>query len=295
MPLAWRRKIGRQAIVSPSHPVAQVYRRGLASGATREGWLAIEGPILFAEALQAGGYVSAVGAPEKRVGQGKVRILSVIVTEDQAERFDGALQGLQAESEIILASERLFSRVSQTKSPQGIAALVELPERRLEWELRRPNVLAVVACGLQDPGNLGAIMRSAQALGASALLTLQNTVSPFNPKAVRSSAGAVLKLPLFTGLEPESLFERLRALSMRIVAADRYGSVPVQQADLRGSLAVLIGKEAAGLEDDWVRGADIQVAISIRSDADSLNAAMAGSIFLYEAARQRGFYFDESV
>jgi RNA methyltransferase, TrmH family len=289
-----RRPLGR-IIQSANHTFAQVFRRSLASGTTPEGWLAIEGPILFDEALRAGGYLKPAGQPRTGGTGGAVKIVSVMATERGAERFAEALTRLRKESEVTLVSERLYNQLSQTESPRGIAALVELPERSLDRAAGRPNALVVVACGLQDPGNLGTLVRSAQALGASALVTLHRTVSPFNPKAIRSSAGAVLQLPVFTGAEPASLLRRLRILGLRILAADRHGSVPVQQADLRGALAVLIGQEAAGLDEDLARQADAHVAIAIRRDTDSLNAATAASIFLYEAARQRGFQFDEPV
>jgi len=271
----------------------QAFRRNLASGLTPEGWLAIEGPILFAEALRVGGYVAPAGSPQGR--RGGLRIISVMATAREAERFAGALTRLRKDAEVILVAERLFQRLSQTETPRGIAALVELPERSFDAIVGRPAALVVVACGLQDPGNLGTLVRSAQALGAAALVTLRGTVSPFNPKAMRSSAGAVLELPLFTGLEPQSLLQRLGALGLRVLAADPRGSVPLPQADLRGALAVLIGQEAAGLEEDLARQAEARVAISIRRESDSLNAATAASIFLYEAARQRGFRFDEPV
>ena len=289
-----RRRSPGRVIHTDKHAFAQAFRRGLASGTTAEGWLAIEGPILFAEALRIGGYRPA--APPRSAEDGRaLKILSVMATEREAERFGEALTGLRKESEVVLVAQRLYNHVSQTETPRGIAALVELPERSLDAVVGRPAVQVVVACGLQDPGNLGTLVRSAQALGASALLTLRGTVSPFNPKAMRASAGAVLELPLFTGLEPESLFQRLRLLGLRLLAADRHGSVALPQADLRGAWAVLIGQEAAGLDEDLTRQAEARVAISIRRDSDSLNAATAASIFLYEAARQRGFRFDEPV
>jgi RNA methyltransferase, TrmH family len=282
----------RRRIDHAGHPLIRNFRRSFALGGTPEGWLPIEGPILFLEALQAGGYLEGSGTPQSSEGP---KILSVLATERGAERLDAELQRLPDDCELTLVPEWLFERIAQTETPRGIAAFVELPARDLDRALGRPPALAVVACGLQDPGNLGTMVRSAQAFGASALLTLRNTVSPFNPKAVRSSAGAIFRLPVFTDLDPESILERLRTLGLRILAADRHSSVPLQQADLRGPVAVLIGQEAAGLDADLSRRADERAAIPISRDTDSLNAAAAASIFLYEAARQRGLHFDEPV
>lgn len=286
----------RSRVISiASHPVAKVFRRGLAAGVTPEGWVAIEGPILFQEALQAGGAATA-GAPSASTEEiPRVKIHSVLVTERERERLEDALRALPRETEVNLVSEWIFGRLTQTEAPRGIAALVELPERKLDGAIGRPDALVLVACGLQDPGNLGTMVRSAQALGGSALLILQNTVSPFNPKAVRASAGAIFRLPVFTNLESASLFQRLRSLGVRLLAGDRRSATQLRDVDLRGPAAILIGQEAAGLDERISREADARVAIPIRSDTDSLNAATAAGIFLYEAGRQRGIVFHEPV
>jgi RNA methyltransferase, TrmH family len=282
----------RQQVDNAGHPLIRNFRRSLGTGSTPEGWLAVEGPILFAEALHAGGYLEDSGGA---AGPATLKIQSVLATEREAEKFDAGLRKLPEDCELTIIPDWLFHRIAQTETPRGIAAFVELPAREIDEALGRVNALALVACGLQDPGNLGSIMRSGQAFGASALLALRNTVSPFNVKAVRSSAGAIFRLPVFTDLDPESMLARLHTLGLRIVAADRHSPVPVDQVDLRGPVAVLIGQEAAGLDDDLSRSADARAAIFIRRETDSLNAAAAASIFLYEAARQRGLHVDEPV
>ena len=280
----------RRHVDHAGHPVIRAFRRSLNTGITPEGWLAVEGPILFAEALQAGGYINGSGAGPSSE---RVKIQSILAIEREADRFGDTFRSLPDECEVTIVPEWLFQRIAQTETPRGIAALVELPAREIDEALGRPQALALLACGLQDPGNMGSMVRSAQAFGASALLTLRNTVSPFNVKAVRSSAGAIFRLPVFTDLDPGSILERLRKLGLRVLASDRRSSVPLQKVDLNGPWAVLIGQEAAGLDDDLSRRADTRAAIFIRRDMDSLNAAAAASIFLYEAARQRGFHFDE--
>jgi RNA methyltransferase, TrmH family len=281
----------QRPIESPHASVLKVFRRSLAEGLTREGWLAIEGPILFEEALAAGGYLG-----ERKAGaKARPLLRSVLATESQAQRFGASLDRLPCEVELNLVSDALFERVTQTQTPQGIAAFVELPPHDPDAAMGRGDALMVVACGLQDPGNLGAILRSAQALGGTALASLRNTVSPFNPKTVRSSAGAVFRLPIFPSQDPEPLMARLRRLGVAILATDRHSAVRICDADLRRPTAVLIGQEAAGLDSELMRGADGRVAIPIRTGMDSMNAAAAGSVILYEAARQRGFHFDEPL
>lgn len=285
----------QRAVIRVTDVAVKVFRRALLAGLSPEGWLAVEGPILFMEAVKAAGYNERATDAVARRQPNAVKIHSVLATERQAQKLGEVLDLLPEEIEVILIPEPLFERVSQTETPQGIAALVELPEQNLDEILARPDALVVVACELQDPGNLGSILRSALAFGASALITLSDTVSPFKSKTVRSSAGAILYLPVFAGLSFESLLQRMRGLGLKVLAADREGAVSITEVDLRGGLAILIGREASGLDESVMRLADTRVAIPIRPGTDSLNAAAAGSVLLYEVARQRGFSFHEPV
>lgn len=269
------RSLNRREVASPANSLVKVFRRALANGTTTQGWLAVEGPFLVEEALNA--------AP-------RVKMHSVLVASDAATKFASLLQRLPPESELTLVPGALFRTLAQTEAPQGIAALVELPAYSLEHVLAAPHPLIVVACRLQDPGNLGTIMRTAVAFSASALLTLHETVSPFNPKAVRSSAGAIFQLPLVCGLDPDQALSSL-GQRIRIVAAERDAQVSIAKADLSGPMVILVGREATGLPEEIARYAHQLLSIPIRKEVDSLNAATAASIFLYEAARQRGFRY----
>jgi TrmH family RNA methyltransferase len=264
-----------RAISSPANPLLKVFRHALAEGTTHQGWLAVEGPHLVEEALRAE----------------RATVQSVIVAAGASREFRNLLIRVPSQAEVVEVPDRLFRQVAATESPQGIAALVELQIRNLDDSLARPDALLIVACGLQDPGNLGTIVRSAQAFGATALVTLHETVGPFNPKAVRASAGAVFHLPIFTGEKARQLFTRLRQAGMRIVATDRHSPSKIMDADLHGPVAILIGREAAGIAPEIAAEADMRVSIPIRPGMDSVNAATAASIFLYEAARQRRFNY----
>jgi TrmH family RNA methyltransferase len=263
-------------IDSPTNSLLKVFRRALAKGTTREGWLAVEGPFLVEEALGA--------APA-------VQTHTVIIAESAWPKFAQLTERLSAEAEAVQIPDHLFTRMAQTQNPQGIAGLVELPPHSLNTLLKGQNLILLVACGVQDPGNLGTLTRSAAAFGATALFTLPETVSPFNPKAVRSSAGAIFRLPILAGLAPGELLPRLRAARVRIIAADRHSPSPLDQADLRGSLALLLGREASGLPSEVAREASLLLSIPIRPGMDSVNVATAAGVFLYEAARQRGFRY----
>ena len=263
-------------LTSATNSLVKVFRRALADGTTREGWLASEGPHLLEEAVKSGA---------------RATVHSVLVSQTAQEQQHRLLGQLSRETELTVIPDRLFRQISQTQAPQGLAALIELHPVDLASILALPDVILVVACGLQDPGNMGAIIRSGDALGASALITLMNTVNPYNPKAVRSCAGSILRLPVFANLQPEELFGQMRAAGIRMVGADSHASQAVADADFAGPVALLLGREAAGLPPDIQRHADLLLRIPLRGQADSLNAATAAGIFLYEIARQRGFEY----
>lgn len=263
-------------IESASNPLLKVFRRSLAEGVTRDGLLAVEGPHLVEEALKA---------------SDRATVHSVLVARGAEARLEPLLRQLPLEAEVARVADRVFASVAQTETPQGIAALVELKRDELGAVLARHASLVLVACGIQDPGNLGTMVRSAQALGAAALVALEETVSPFNPKSARASAGAIFRLSVFPGEKAREILPRLRAAGVRIVAADQRSPAALSGADLRGKLAFLIGREAAGLPEELRREADLLLCIPIRPETESLNAAAAASIFLYEAARQRKFSY----
>jgi RNA methyltransferase, TrmH family len=276
MRVSARRREKTREVVSPSNPVLKVFRRALLDGETREGWLGLEGPHLLEEAVDA---------------RATATVHCVLVGKSAATKFHSLLARLPKEAERVVVPDPLFAQIAATESPQGVAALVALCPPDINALLARRGLLLLVACGIQDPGNIGTIVRSAQALGATALVTLRETVSPFNPKAVRASAGAVLRLPILRNLEAGPFFDRLRRARIRIIAADRHSPSPLAQADLTGSVAFLIGREATGLPPEAARAANLLLSIPIRPETDSVNAASAAGIFLYEAARQRGFRY----
>lgn len=185
-------------------------------------------------------------------------------------------------TEILSVAHDAF--ISATESPQGIAALLPPPVSSLD-DLLRGKPLILITEALQDPGNLGTLIRSAEAFGATGLLTLPGTVSPWNQKALRASAGSVFRLPIVAG--DESSVDLLRTKGVRILAAVPTAGVPAMQSGLNEPCALLLGNEGAGLSNELLSLADERITIPTPGPTESLNAAVAGSILLYEAARQR--------
>jgi RNA methyltransferase, TrmH family len=157
----------------------------------------------------------------------------------------------------------------------------------------------VVLAAVQDPGNIGTIMRSAEAFGATGVMTTRGSADPWSPKALRASAGSGLRCPVLRGMAIPVLLAQLRVAGVKIVAASSHsaavtGARADATADLRGAVAIFIGNEGGGLPREIEHAADARVSIPMSAAVESLNAGVAASLVLYEAARQRkGFIADE--
>ena len=208
-----------------------------------------------------------------------------------AQGFERLLESLPLppETEILLMPRALLDSALITETPQPIAALVELPDwtwAHLLGGHRNVAPLVVVLAGLQDPGNLGTILRSAEAFGAHGVISLPGTVSTWNPKTVRASAGSVFRIPLLT-VSAEDCFMRLRESGVKIFATTVRAAEPADLVNLVGPVALLIGNEGNGVPDDLAAQADAAITIPCPGPVESLNAAIAVSVLLYEASRQR--------
>jgi len=180
-------------------------------------------------------------------------------------------------------SKDVFKKIADVRTPQGIAAVVRIPQWRAEEVYSQPQALLAVACGIQDPGNLGTLIRSCEAAGAAGLITLEDTADPFNAKVVRATAAGLLALPLLRMKAAEFLAEAARR-EVRLVAATARGGVPYKQFNWRARpLALCIGSEGEGLPEEIEAACRERVTIPMRGRAESLNAAVAASILLFEA------------
>ena len=203
---------------------------------------------------------------------------------------------------VLRTTDKLFESVAGTESPQGVAALFRQPEWQVDDVLRGAALadgaflgrapLLVVMAGVQDPGNVGTIVRSAEAFGATGAVATRGSADPWSPKAVRASAGSALRLPVLRGMAVPVLLAQLRVAEVKIVAASSratgaLGAEGHAAANLRNSVAIFIGNEGAGLPPEVEHAAEARISIPTIESVESLNAAIAASIVLYEAARQR--------
>jgi TrmH family RNA methyltransferase len=232
------------------------------------GMVAIEGDHLLEEALRSG------------------MVLKTVFVSERREVPKMVPRGV----EVMRLTEEVFGGVVETQSPQGVAALLVPPVFSVEDVVGRGSAapLILVAVGLQDPGNLGTLVRSAEAFGASGVLTTPGTVSAWNQKALRASVGSVFRVPVVAVTASD--MEELKRGGLRLIAAvgsDGADVIAAQEMDFRGACAVMIGNEGAGLAADWIEMSDARVTIPCTGPVESLNAAVAGSLLLYEAGRQR--------
>ena len=246
-------------------------RRAFARGElTPDGYCAIEGLRILEEAIRSG-----------------LRLRAVFFNETAAARAERLLSQLGAQVETLVLPDKLFASIVPSESPQGVAALARWKEFSLEDLLAKSQAGPILAiAGVQDPGNLGTILRSAEAFGAGGVVLGEGTVSPFNPKVVRASAGSVFRLPLARAKLSEAL-DQMKELSLRLVATASHKGTPLGQANLSVPLAIFVGSEGAGVSRDLIKAMDEVVAIPQAPQVDSLNVGVAASIVLYEVARQR--------
>jgi TrmH family RNA methyltransferase len=263
----------RPEISNARHPLLKRLRAALSEGElTEDGCCAVEGRHLVEEALLSG------------------RELVALVGTRQAESLLAQFETMSGQAKIVhLVTERVFRSIAQTETPQGIAALVRMPPWHLEECLKAPKALVVAAVGLQDPGNLGTIVRSLEAFGGAACVLAPNTVSPYNAKAVRASSGSLFRVPVFRKLAPEKLLALCRRHGLRTIGLEAKNGSPLESIDLKGAVAFFVGQEGSGLPAELSAQLDLRVTIHLSSAVESLNAGVAASLALYEARRQRGW------
>ncbi len=179
----------------------------------------------------------------------------------------------------------VFQRMSDTKSPQGILALARQRTAAREEVLGGGPVLVLE--GLQDPGNLGTILRTGEAAGIGGVLADPTTVDRYNPKVVRATMGAIYRVPYVVEPDLGECIKALKKRGFRVFAAHLAGRTDYDREDYRGPSAFLIGNEGRGLTEETASLADVYIRIPMEGQVESLNAAVAASILLYEASRQR--------
>jgi TrmH family RNA methyltransferase len=257
-------------VSSPQNQQVKDLRKAFSKGElTDDGHAAIESVRIIEEAIRSG-----------------LKFRAVFFSESGKARADRLLPQLGSHVETLLVPDEVFASAVDTETPQGVAALVRLKSHKVEDLFHAPEPLLVVVSGVQDPGNLGTVLRSAEAFDAAGVVLTEGTVSPLNPKSVRASAGSIFRLPVVQ-IKMGELLPILGGKGVRLIGTTSHKGTPLPDADCKGAIAICIGNEGAGLPKELLAKVDANIVIPHSSKVESLNAGVAASIVLYEAARQR--------
>ena len=232
----------------------------------------IDGAHLVTEALEAG-----------------VELDLVAFTADVAGQRLAALAARcgVAQARVVTVPATLLAVMSPVRQPSGVIAIGRLRPATLSDALETPRQLVVLLDRVQDPGNVGAIVRAAEACGGTGIITGPGTADPFGWKSLRGSMGSAFRLPIASVESLAVAIDAARAAGIRIFATAPRGGTPLRQAALDGAAAILIGGEGSGLSSEMIGGADESLSIEMRPPVESLNLSVAAALILYEASRQR--------
>lgn len=259
-------------ITSRQNPLVALCRT-IARGRDPQGRLLLDGPHLVGEALAAGLSVTdatftaaALEAPE---------------TASLAERLARSGTAVHA------VSDQVMHALSPVATPAGVVGVAARPETSLTAAFETAPQLVLVGADIQEPGNVGAMVRSAEAGGATGVVFTAGSADPFAWKALRGSMGSSFRVPVATEPDMGAVIHEARTRGLRIIATAPRGARTMYEADLRGPLALLVGAEGAGLPPGLIETADEAVTIPMRAPVESLNAAVATALLIYEIQRQR--------
>jgi TrmH family RNA methyltransferase len=254
-------------LTSPRNPVLKEVRKAILRGTTTEdGFCVAESFHLLEEALR-----------------GDCEIRAVFAAESVRSAVESHVRGLK-QIQVTVLSDELFRSISSTESSQGVVALVRPPAWTVD-QLFRGQSLAVILDGLQDPGNAGAILRAAEAFGATGVACLKGSVDPYNPKCLRASAGSIFRVPLVSSLDQHLLMAAIEQRKLDLYALMPQAPRELGDSNFSRKCAIIVGSEGRGVSER-LRAKATEVRIPTVG-VESLNAALAAGIALYAARRQR--------
>jgi TrmH family RNA methyltransferase len=258
-------------ITSRSNPLVARFRMA-ARGRGPDGTILLDGAHLVADAI-------AAALPLEVV------VLSDAVLDNRARALEPLLA--RTDAEIVRVPTTVMAAMSPVRQPSGIVALAAARPATLDQALDSPLPLILALDGVQDAGNVGAIVRAAEACGATGLVTTPGTADPFGWKALRGAMGSTFRLPIAAGHAAAAIVDGLGARSIATLAAVPRTGTPLPACDLRRPVAILLGGEGGGLSDTLRAAADEWISIPMRAPVESLNVAVSAALILYEAAKQR--------
>lgn len=212
-------------------------------------------------------------------------LAGVYVSENFLEQ-EGA-EKLLADTEYEVVSDSVFKSISDTQTPQGILCLVKIPQYELSELLQGERTHLLVLESIQDPGNLGTMLRTGEGAGITGVIMNQTTVDLFNPKTIRSTMGSIYRVPYYISSNLEETVQKLKTQGISVYAAHLRGKMQYDEPDYTKASAFLIGNEGNGLSDAIADMADSYIRIPMEGQVESLNAAISATLLMYETNRQR--------
>ena len=264
-----------KTISSRQNPLVRAFRELARTPAADGTRLLLDGVHLVRDALTAGAEFEAAA-------------ITALHDDSQTEEAWTARALRAAGVDVAVVGEQAFAAISPARTPSGIAAIVRRTPVSVEEICRRPDALVVAAIDVQDPGNLGSLIRAAEAGGAGGVLVCGASASAFSWKTARGSMGSLLRLPVAAGLTVDEAIAAMRQARGRIVASATRGGTTPDDVNWRGRVLLLLGGEGPGLSDATLSSADAVVTIPMSPPVESLNVAVAGAVLVYAARRQRG-------
>lgn len=204
-----------------------------------------------------------------------------------SETFTRENEGFLANKECETVSDAVFKSISDTQTPQGILCLVKKPEYELEQLLAGEDTHLLILESVQDPGNLGTMLRTGEGAGISGVIMNQTTVDLFNPKTIRSTMGSIYRVPYYVTQDLKHTIMDLKERGISVYAAHLKGTLTYDEPDYKTPTAFMIGNEGNGLSDEIADCADTYIKIPMQGQVESLNAAISATLLMYEANRQR--------
>jgi TrmH family RNA methyltransferase len=246
--------------------------RQLAAGDPAGEWMLLDGEHLVGEALASGLRID-IAAFVERLANGPM-----------AGQVDALAR---SGTRVVAVTDQVLNAISPARQPSGVVAIAKRPSATLDQVLHARHALILILGDVQDPGNVGAIIRAAEGCGATGIVITTGAADPFGWKALRGGMGSTFRLPIVSGKPLEAAVDDARAAGLRVIATAARTGTPLPACDLRAACAILLGGEGSGLPAAIVDAADERVTIPMEAPVESLNVAIAAALVLYEAARQR--------
>lgn len=220
--------------------------------------------------------------------QAQLPLIACFHEPEPSARTQAILVGLQRrECPLYPTTAAVLATLSDTIHPQGVVVLAQRPSTGMAQMLTAAQPLIVALDAVQDPGNFGTIVRTAEAAGASGVVALKGSVDAFAPKTLRSAMGSAFRLPIVSGLTDSALLAQARAAGLKVLATAANGALHYDEFDWRQPALVVFGNEARGVTQSLLEACDAQICIPLQAPVESLNVAAAAAAILFEAARQR--------